>query len=86
MKSLKKLIPRGQVVSIIDGDDELKKKHSRTSPDVQLTEFSLTKQKTRPSRTMSELVKPFLKKSDTKILKKKENQSYNAACEQKTPR
>ena len=26
----------------------LKKKHSRTSPDVQFKEFSLTKQKTRP--------------------------------------
>ena len=29
--------------------DEVKK-HSRTSPDVQFKEFSLTKQKTRPSR------------------------------------
>ena len=36
-----------QVVRIINGDDELKK-HSRTSPDVQFKEFSLTKQKTRP--------------------------------------
>ena len=45
----KKSIPRSQVVRIIDGDDELKK-HSRTSPDVQFKEFSLTKQKTRPGR------------------------------------
>ena len=28
--------------------DEVKKKHSRTSPDVQFKELSLTKQKTRP--------------------------------------
>ena len=35
-------------------DDEIKK-HSRTSPDVQFKEFSLTKQKTRP-RTDYELI------------------------------
>ena len=29
-------------------NDKNKKKHSRTSPDVQLKEFSLTKQKTKP--------------------------------------
>ena len=33
---------------------------------------------------MSELRKPFLKKSDQKNLKKKENQCQNAECEQKT--
>ena len=47
LKSLKKSIPRSHVVRIIDGDVELKK-HSRTSPDVQFKEFSLTKQQTRP--------------------------------------
>ena len=33
---------------------------------------------------MKELEKPFLKKSDKKLLKKTENQCQNAACEQKT--
>ena len=50
--------------------DEVKK-HSRTSPDVQFKEFSLTKQKKLDLEwTMSELRKPFLKKSDKKIRKK----------------
>ena len=40
-------------------DDE--KKHSRTSPDAQFKEFSLTKQKLDQEWTMSELKKPFLK-------------------------
>ena len=44
LKSLEKSIPRSQVVRIIGGEDELKK-HSRTSPEVQFKEFSLTKQK-----------------------------------------
>ena len=43
------------------------KKHSRTSPDVQFKEFSLTKQKKLDlERTMNELGKPFRKKSDPK--------------------
>ena len=46
-------------------DDEIKK-HSRTSPDVQFKEFSLTKQKTRPRMAMSELRKPFFKKNQIK--------------------
>ena len=33
---------------------------------------------------MSELETPFLKKSDQKNKKKKQNQCQNAACEQKT--
>ena len=42
-------------------DDEIKK-HSRTSPDIQFKEFSLTKQKKLELEwTMSELRKPFLK-------------------------
>ena len=45
-------------------DDEIKE-HSRTSPDVQFKEFSLTKQNNL-EWTMSELRKPFLKKSDQK--------------------
>ena len=43
------------------------KKHSSTSPDVQFEKFLLTKQKVRPSRTMSELGKPFIEKTDKKI-------------------
>ena len=35
--------------------------------------------------TMSELRKPFLKKSNKKNKKKTENQCQNAACEQKKP-
>ena len=49
--------------------DEVKK-HSRTSPDVQFKEFSLTKQKTRPRMAMSELRKPLLKNQIKKIRKK----------------
>ena len=41
-------------------DDEIKK-NSRTSPDVQFKEFSLTKQKV-VKRTMRELEKTILKK------------------------
>ena len=52
-------------------DDEIKK-HSRTNPDVQFKEFSLTKQKIDPERTMSELEKPFLKKSDQNQNNKKQ--------------
>ena len=53
------------------------------SPDVQLKEFSMTKQKIR-SRTDYEWIgKTILKKSDEKN-KKGENQCQNAACEQKT--
>ena len=54
--------PRSQVVRIIDGDDELKK-HSRTSPDVQFKEFSLTKQeKTRPKMDYELIEKIIFKK------------------------
>ena len=45
--SLKMSIPRSQVERIIDGDDE-SKKYSRPSIDVQLNEFSLTKQEIKP--------------------------------------
>ena len=37
------------------------KKHSRTSPDVQFKEFSLTKQKTRPRTDYEWIGKPFRK-------------------------
>ena len=57
MKSLKKSIPRSQVVRIIDGDHELKK--HRTSTDVQFKEFPLTKEKLALERSMSKLVKAF---------------------------
>ena len=60
------------------------KKHSRTSPDVQFEEISLTKQKTRPRTDLNELGKPFPKQSDQKIKKKTQNQCQNAACEQQT--
>ena len=46
------------------------KKHSRTSHEVQLNKFSLNKQKLEIERTMSELGKPFPKKSDGKKIKK----------------
>ena len=49
--------------------DEVKK-HSRTSPDVQFKEFSLTKQKTRPGTDYEWIEKTILKKSDQKIKKK----------------
>ena len=42
--------------------DEVKK-HSRTSPDVQFKEFSLTKQETRPKTDYEWIGKPFRKKS-----------------------
>ena len=59
-------------------------KHSRTSPDVQFKEFSLTKQKTRPRTDYEWIGKPFRKKSDPKNRKNSKNQSEIAACEQKT--
>ena len=51
-------------------DDEIKKKHSRTSPDVQFKEFSLTKQKTRPRTDYEWIGKTIYKKSDPKNRKK----------------
>ena len=42
-------------------------KNSRTSPDVQFKEFSLTNQKLDLDRTMSELEKPFPKNQIKKI-------------------
>ena len=66
-------------------NDERNKKHSRTSPDVQFKEFSLNEQKTGPSRTMSELRKPFLKKSDEKIFKKKQRIKFNMQHVNKKP-
>ena len=65
------------------------KKHSRTSPDVQFEEFSLTKQKRKldQERTKNGFGKPFRKKIRSKKSKKKteKNQSEIAACEQKKP-
>ena len=65
----------------------MKKKHSRTSPDVQFKEFSLTKQKTRPRTDYEWIAKNHLeieKKSDPKIEKNRKDQSEIAAFEQKT--
>ena len=64
--------------------DEVKK-HSRTSPDVQFKEFSLTKRKTR-LRTDNEWLEKTIwkKKSHQKNRKNSKNQSEIAACEQKT--
>ena len=45
--------------------DEVKK-HSRTSPDVQFKEFSLTNRKLDREQTINGLGKPFTKKSDPK--------------------
>ena len=46
-----------------------KKKHGRTSPDVQFKKFSMNKQKQDLERTISELGKPFLKNKIQKIEK-----------------
>ena len=46
------------------------KKHSRTSPDIQFKEFSLTKLKKGLERTMIGLGKPFRKKSEPKKIRK----------------
>ena len=54
--------------------EQILKKHSRTSPDAQLQQFSLTKQKTRP-RTDNENI--------GKTISKTENQCQNATCERK---
>ena len=62
--------------------DEVKK-HSRTSPDVQFKEFSLTNRKLDLERTMNGVGKPFRKKSNQKNWKNSKNQSEIAACEQK---
>ena len=69
--------------------DQIRKKeiqkHSRTSPDVQFKEFSLTKPKTRPRTDKEWIAKTSLKTILSKILKKdSKNQSEIAACEQKT--
>ena len=50
-------------------DDETKK-HSRTSPDVQFKEFSLTEQKTRPRTDYERIGKKIKKKIRSKKLKK----------------
>ena len=64
--------------------DEVKK-HSRTSPDVQFKEFSLTKQKTRHRTDCEWIGKTINKKIWSKKFKKKsKNQSEIAACEHKT--
>ena len=60
-----------------------KKKHCRTSPDVQFKNFHWPK-KIDIERTTRELEKPFRKKSDKKNRKNSKNQSEIAACEQKT--
>ena len=52
-------------------DDELKK-HSRTNPDVQFKEFSVTKQKIRPTTNYECIGKTISKKSDEKKTKKKQ--------------
>ena len=59
-------------------EDETKK-NSRTSPGVQFNIFSLTKHKTRTRTAYDWIGNLFSKKSN----KKTENQSQNAACEQK---
>ena len=61
--------------------EQIVKKHSRTSPDVQFKEFSLTKQKIDLERTSSYLEKPFLK-NQIKNFEKLEAQCQNAAYEQ----
>ena len=62
------------------------KKHSRTSPDTQFKEFSLTKQKTRPRTDYEWIGKTISEKIRSKKSKNCKNQSEIAACEQKTTR
>ena len=60
------------------------KNHSRTSPDVQFKEFSLTKQTSRPRKDHEWIGKTIFKKNQIKKFKTKtDNQCQNAACEQK---
>ena len=59
------------------------KKHSRTSPDIQFQEFSLTKQKTRLRTDYEWIGKNHLEKNPIEK-KNSKNQSEIAACEQKT--
>ena len=49
------------------------KKHSRTSPDVQFKEFSLTKQKTRPKMNYEWIGKTISKKSPIQKIEKTAN-------------
>ena len=51
-------------------DDEIKKKQSRKSPDVQFKEFSLTKQTSRPRADYDRIGKTSSKKSIKKLKKK----------------
>ena len=53
-------------------DDEIKK-HSRTSPDVQFKEFSLTKQKTRPRTDYKWIGKTIYKKNPIQKIEKTVN-------------
>ena len=59
-------------------EDETKK-HSRTSPDVQFKEFSLTKQKTRPRTDYEWTAKTTQKKIRSKNGKNSKNRSHIAA-------
>ena len=56
--------------------DEVKK-HSRTSPEVQFKEFSMTKQKTRP-RTDYELIGKTISKKNQ--IKTKKNRKLKSKC------
>ena len=51
-------------------DKEIKKKHSRTSPDAQFKDFSLTKQKTTPRTDYEWIEKTIQKKFRSKKSKK----------------
>ena len=62
--------------------DEVKK-HSRTSPDVQFEEFSLTKQITRPKTDYERIGKTISEKIKIRKIKKAENQCLNVACKEK---
>ena len=53
--------------------EQILKKNSRTSPDVQFKEFSLTKPKTRPKTDYEWIGKTIYKKSDPKNRKNSKN-------------
>ena len=63
---------KNQTTNIIDDQNSMSiiKNHSRTSPDVQFKEFSLTKRKLDLEGTINGLEKPFRKNPIQKIEKK----------------
>ena len=86
LKSLKKSIPRSQVVRTIDRDDEIKNKAGQVLT-YNSKKFHRINKKLDLEWTMSELVKPFLKNQIKKIERKNKinvKMPQNAVGEQKS--